>query len=57
MTFKEAIQKDSQKHLYVKSVITSETTQYVPPFSRKIKYKNFFSSFKTQKGGRWGPRF
>ena len=28
MTWKEAIQKDSQRHLYVKSVITSGTTQY-----------------------------
>ena len=29
MTFKEAIQKDSQRHLYVKSGITSGTTQYL----------------------------
>ena len=29
MTLKEAIQKDGQRHLYVKSAITSETTQYV----------------------------
>ena len=28
MTLKEAIQKDGQRHLYVKSVITSGTTQY-----------------------------
>ena len=29
MTFKEAIQKDGQRHLYVKSAITSRTTQYM----------------------------
>ena len=28
MTLKEAIQKDGQIHLYVKSAITSKTTQY-----------------------------
>ena len=28
MTLKEAIQKDGQRHLYVKSAITSGTTQY-----------------------------
>ena len=28
MTLKEAIQKDGQRHLCVKSVITSRTTQY-----------------------------
>ena len=34
MTFKEAIKKDGRRHLYVKSAITSGTTQYNP------KYKN-----------------
>ena len=29
MTLTEVIQKDGQRHLYVKSAITSETTQYV----------------------------
>ena len=29
MTLKEAIQKDGQRHLYVKSIITSGTTQYM----------------------------
>ena len=29
MTLKEAIQKDGQRHLYVKSAITFGTTQYV----------------------------
>ena len=28
MTLKEAIQKDGQRHLYVKSTITSGTSQY-----------------------------
>ena len=28
MTLKEAIQKDSQRHLYVKLAITSGATQY-----------------------------
>ena len=28
MALKEAIQKDGQRHLYVKSAITSGTTQY-----------------------------
>ena len=28
MTLKEAIQKDVQRYLYVKSAITSEITQY-----------------------------
>ena len=28
MTFKEAIQKDGQRHLHVKSAITSRTTQH-----------------------------
>ena len=28
MILKEAIQKDGQRHLYVKSAITSGTTQY-----------------------------
>ena len=28
MKLKKAIQKDGQRHLYVKSAITSETTQY-----------------------------
>ena len=29
MTLEEAIQKDGQIHLYVKSAITSETNQYI----------------------------
>ena len=29
MTLKEAIQKDGQRHLYVKSSIASGTTQYI----------------------------
>ena len=29
MTLKEAIQKDSQRHLYMKSAITFGTTQYI----------------------------
>ena len=29
MTLKEAIQKDGQRHLYVKPAITSGTTQYM----------------------------
>ena len=29
MTLKEAIQKDSKRHLYVKSAITSGTIQYL----------------------------
>ena len=29
MTLTEVIQKDGQKHLYVKSAITSGTTQYM----------------------------
>ena len=28
MTLREVIQKDGQRHLYVKSAITSGTTQY-----------------------------
>ena len=30
MTLKEVIKKDGQSYLYVKSVITSGTTQYLP---------------------------
>ena len=29
MALKEAVQKDSQRHLYVKSAITYRTTQYI----------------------------
>ena len=29
MTLKEAIQIDGQRHLYVKSAVTSGTTQYI----------------------------
>ena len=33
MKLTEVIQKDGQKHLYVKSAITSETTQYMTAIS------------------------
>ena len=32
MTLTEVIRKDGQRHLYVKSVITSGTTQYIQSF-------------------------
>ena len=38
MTLKEVIQKDGQRHLYVKSSITSGTTQYNPEIINKEKY-------------------
>ena len=37
MTLKEAIQKDGQRHLYVKSAITSEVTQYLLSYNRMVK--------------------
>ena len=42
MTLKDAIQKDGQRHLYVKSVIISGTTLYKRNFKyrRKFRFSN-----------------
>ena len=46
MTLKEAIQKDGQRHLYVKSAVTSETIQQIQSHVSIIFYPIFiFLSF------------
>ena len=44
MTLKEAIQKDGQRHLYVKSAITSGTTQYIIFVKDRCNLKMRFKS-------------